>query len=111
MITQHKEFPELSPEASAACRAASVAWGTHTFLMYPADRRGLAAFLLEVIKQATDRNGILLVSGLQAIAANIHSPPPPPPTLAQAQEADLTTSQGRAMVSAFLANLAAETQP
>ena len=48
---------------------------------------------------------------LEAIAANLHSPPPPPPTLAQAREADMNTPAGRDVVRDFLAALGEGGQP
>ena len=108
MSPQHQEFPELTQQAQAAYRAGRLAAPCSATPLTKPDRRYLSAFLLEAINQATDRNGILLVSGLQAIAANLHSPPPPPPTLAQAQEANLLSPEGRDVVCAFLMSLGGE---
>jgi hypothetical protein len=70
----HEEFPELTPEAMAACVAGNPS------ISYPNQgyRVRFAAFLREAIKQATDENGIVSVYQLQAIADNLHSPPSPP---------------------------------
>ena len=114
MSTQHEEFPELTQQAQAAIRAGRLAVSFLETLLTKEDRRYLSAFLEEAINQATEHNGILIVSHLQAIANNLHnlhSPPPPPPTLAQAREADLDTPEGKATVSAFLATLGDEVQP
>ena len=101
----HVEFPELKPEALAAFKAGCAA------AVFPAgpiglqDRRYLAAFLREVIEQATENHCIVNFRKLRAIADNLHSPPPPPPTLAQAREADLDAPEGRDLVRDFLATL------
>ena len=108
MSTQHQEFPQLTQQAQAAYRAGCLAGSFPATPPANIDRRYLSAFLLEAINQATDRNGILLVSGLQAIANNLHSPPPPPPTLAQAREANLLSPEGRDVVCAFLMSLGGE---
>ena len=112
---QHVEFPELTPEARAACEAAyKAAFPWHDGYKEEwteSNRKGQAAFLLEAMKQATDSAGDLWKARLKAIAANLHSPPPPPPTLAQAREADLGTPEGRATVCAFLAALGEGVQP
>ena len=111
MSTQHEEFPELTQQTLAAYQAGCLAGPFSATPPANADRRYLSAFLLKAINQATDCNGILLVSGLQAIANSLHSPPPPPPTLAQARAADLDTPAGRAAVRAFLATLGEGVQP
>lgn len=105
-MSKHEEFPELTPEARAACDAACIAWQVGKFNAYPADRRAFAAFLREAIKQARRRRS--LFSELEEIADSLHSPPPP--TLAQARAADLNTPEGRDAVRAFLATLG-EGQP
>ena len=87
MSTQHQEFPQLTQQAQAAYRAGCLAGSFAATPPANIDRRYLSAFLLEAINQATDRNGILLVSGLQDIAANLHTPPPPLPTREQMEQA------------------------
>ena len=63
MSTQHQEFPQLTQQAQAAYRAGCLAGSFAATPPANIDRRYLSAFLLEAINQATDRNGILLVSG------------------------------------------------
>ncbi len=108
MSTQHEEFPKLTQQAQAAYRAGCLAVPFSSTPLTYTDRLYLAAFLREAIEQATEHGCVLHVSGLQAIADNLHSPqipPPLPPTLAQAREADLDTPAGKATVTAFLATL------
>ena len=111
-MSNHEEFPELTFAAQAA---AVISLGYSIDRMDSVEvhcryRRQLAAFLLEAMQQA-HQDGHYCPDYLRAMARNLHNPPPPPPTLAQAREADLSTPEGQATVSAFLANLAAETQP
>ena len=106
----HVEFPDLTLEALAAFEAGCAA---ADFMAGPIglhDRRYLAAFLREAMKQATDHDQGLW-DELQAIASNLHSPPPPPPTLAQARAADMDTPAGRDTVTAFLASLGKGFEP
>jgi hypothetical protein len=107
MNTQHQEFPELTPEALAACIAAMNAiQNKKTVDGYDDLRRALAASLREAMEQATEHGCVLVASELQAIADNLHSPPPPPPTLAQAREAARQLAGADAeIVHAFLASL------
>ena len=93
-MSNHIEFPELSAKAKMAVETAYNAALSPDSLEN--DRRRFAAFLREAIKQATVQDCIVVVSDLEAIAANLHAPPPPPPTLAQAQKADLRTPEGQA---------------
>ena len=118
MTPQHVEFPELMPEVKKALDAAyKAAFPWHAGYKEKwteSNRKGQAAFLREATKQARRAclNGQCanIHDELEAIAANLHSPPPPPPTLAQAREADLLTPEGRDVVCAFLATLG-EVQP
>ena len=108
-MSQHQEFPKLTPEARAAHDAAIDAIQSTTATISPNDlRRALGAFLREAMKQADKKNTAW--SGLRGIANNLHSPPPPP-TLAQARAADLDTQEGRAVARAFLAMLKEGGQP
>jgi hypothetical protein len=108
-VSQHKEFPELTPEARAAVAAGYGAAGVQVAIV--SDRVLLAAFLREAMKQATDNSCILHVNRLRAIADSLHCPPPPPPTLAEARAADLDTPEGRESVRSFLATLGEGGQP
>ena len=107
MRTQHEEFPELTPVARAAHQAGCLAADCAAIPQTNSDRRYLSAFLREAMKQTTPGNFSLFIE-LKAIAANLHSPPPPPPTLAQAQEANLLSQEGRDVVCAFLMSLGGE---
>ncbi len=114
-MSNHEEFPQLTPEAkaawNAACIAGNVSW---CFYSHISTRRFFAAFLREAMKQAYDHYGFDdQIVGLEAIANNLHSPPlpPPPPTLAQARGADLDTPEGKAVVRDFLAALGEGGQP
>ena len=112
MSNQYEEFPELTPEAKAAHRAGCLAAHCAATPQTNSDRRYLSAFLREAMKQA----GVTLahrpygseIVTLFAIVNNLHSPPPPPPTLAQAQEANLLSPEGRDVVCAFLMSLGGE---
>ena len=108
-MSNHVEFPELTPGTKAACDAAFFALkpGYYTY----ADRRSLAAFLREAMKQAWNNDWEECWDELKAIADNLHSPQPPPPTLAEARAADLDTPEGRDAVRAFLATLREGGQP
>ena len=111
-VSNHKEFPTMTPGARAAYKAAIGAIRSDEATFSPNDlRRALAAFQRRAMNQYRLSYGTPLWNELEAIAASLHNPPPPPPTLAEAREADLHTPEGRATVSDFLANLAAETQP
>ena len=105
----HQEFPELTSETLQALRTAYIAafpWHDgYKEDWTESNRKGQAAFLREVIEQATKNHRIVNCKKLLAIADNLHSPPPPPPTLAQARAADLDTPAGRDVVHAFLATL------
>ena len=107
-MSNHEEFPELTPEAQACCEAACDDLGLPSF---PADRRALAAFLREAMNQYRLGYGTPLWNKLEAIAASLHTPQPPPPTLAEAREADLSTAEGRITVVTFLATLGEAGQP
>ena len=118
-MSTHEEFPKLTPEARAAA-VISLGYSidrVDSVEVHRRYRRQLAAFLREAMKQAHAANSDSMWRAwgvLEAIAASLHNPPPPPPTLAQARDAaefDLDTPAGKATVRAFLANLAAETQP
>ena len=114
-MRNHEEFPTMTPGARAALEVAYKAafpWHDgHKEEWTESNRKGQAAFLLEAMRQAELAASANAWAELIAIAASLHNPPPPPPTLAEAREADLHTPEGRATVSDFLANLAAETQP
>jgi hypothetical protein len=76
--TQYEEFPELTPEALAAFEAGCAA---AVFPVGPTnldDRRYLAAFLREAMKQAVDTSLLSSLEHLEAIANNLHSPPATP---------------------------------
>jgi hypothetical protein len=111
-VSQHEEFPELTPEALAAYHAAVNAVSKlGPISISSADlRRVLAASLREAMEQ-TRLAGHCCPNYFVAIANNLHSPPPPPPTLAQALAADLETQEGVETVSAFLATLREAGQP
>jgi hypothetical protein len=114
-VSKHDEFPELTQQTQAAYRAGCRAGQFSPTPLTSFDRRYLAAFLREAMKQATDHvpNGwetAFLWDDLQAIASNLHSLPTLP-TLAQAQAADLDTPEGRDVVRAFLATLGQGEQP
>jgi hypothetical protein len=110
-MSNHVEFPMLTPEARAAHDAAINAIQNGEATISCADlRRALAAFQREAMEQATDHD-LGLWDELKAIADNLHSPPPPPPTLAQAREADMNTPAGRDVVRDFLATLVEWVQP
>jgi hypothetical protein len=90
-MSQHEEFPALTPEAQRALLEA----GRHLDLSQPGWHRRY------------------LANSLRAIANNLHSPPPPapPPTLTQARAADMDTPEGKAVVRDFLATLGEGGQP
>ena len=106
MSRHHAEFPAVAPWALLAVNAG--------FPNKKVDRRALAAFLREAMRQADDAAG---VGGspwqeLAAIADNLHTPPPPPPTLAEAREAARQLGGANAdVVHAFLATLGEGVQP
>ena len=105
-MSNHEEFPALTPEARAAYHAAIDAIQNMNATISIRDfRRALAAFQREAIRQAGRPDKHLVWGDLEAIAASLHNPLLPPPTLAQAREADLSTPEGQATVSAFLATL------
>jgi hypothetical protein len=108
-VSKHVEFPELTPETRAAYGAGCLAAPFSVTAPTLTDRRYLAAFLREAIRQVRRRRA--LFSELEEIADNLHSPPPPPPTLAQARAADLDTLDGIETVRAFLASLQEGGQP
>ena len=114
----HQEFPELTSEARQALTAgyrAAFPWldGHKKIYWIESNRKGQAAFLREVMRQATGSYGIVNCKKLRAIADNLHSPPPPPPapTLAEARKADLDTPAGKDVVRDFLAALGEGVQP
>jgi hypothetical protein len=110
-MSNHVEFPHLTLEALAAFKAGCAAAAFPAGPIGLHDRRYLAAFLREAMKQATDHDQGLW-DELQAIASNLHSPPPPPPTLAQAREAARQLAGADAeIVHAFLATLGEGGQP
>ena len=113
-MSNHEEFPTMTPAAVVAYNAAVNAAQQSDIISSTFDfRRALAAFQREAMKQAHAAKSDSMWQAwgvLEAIAASLHNPPPPP-TLAEAREADLHTPEGQATVSAFLANLAMETQP
>ena len=112
MSNQHEEFPELADESKAALKAAHETHIVNVLYDNVHARRYCAALLREAMKQtrcATSPGGWPAKWGqLEAIATNLHSPPPPPPTLAQAQEANLLSPEGRDVVCAFLMSLGGE---
>ena len=73
------EFPELTPEAKAACAAA------HPSIPYPNNfnRQSLSAFLREAMKQSDPVAPVGRWGYLEAIANNLHNPAPLPPTQKQ----------------------------
>jgi hypothetical protein len=102
-MSKHEEFPELTPETTAAYLAA---FPSDPSVQHYAGRVRLAAFLREAMRQADP----VALGGrwghLGAIANNLHSPPPPPPTLAEAREAARQLAGPCAeVVHAFLATL------
>jgi hypothetical protein len=104
---QHVEYPELSAEAKSAVDAGVYVLGFPGGTYYRHDRRQMAAFLREAMRQAQSVGvGGSPWQELQAIADNLHSPPPPPPTLAQAREAARQLAGPSAeVVHAFLFSL------
>ena len=111
-MSNHEEFPAMTPKARAAYDAAVDAIQNMNTTISPNDlRRALAAFLREAIRHAGMLDWHLVWGELEAIAASLHNPPPPPPTLAEARKADLSTPAGRDVVRAFLATLEEEVQP
>ena len=106
-MSNHVEFPELTLEAQAAFKAGCAAADFPAHPISLRDRRHLAAFLREAMKQAQkayDHSPLSLSEQLEVIANSLHSPPSPP-TLAQARAADLHTPEGRDVVRGFLATL------
>ena len=116
-MSNHEESPELTQQAQAAYRAGCLSASFSATPPANTDRRYLSAFLRQVIKGAgiwrvsDEFPRVIVVEDLEAIAANLHSPPPPPPTLAEAREADLSTPAGRDVVRDFLATLGEGVQP
>ena len=105
-MSTHEEFPTMTPAAQAAHDAAVNAIRNGGATISPNDfRRALAACLRRAMNQYRLGYGTPLWNNLEAIAASLHTPPPLPPTLAEAREADLSTPEGRATVSDFLATL------
>lgn len=106
---QHVEYPELSAEAKSAVEVGLWAVGFPKDTCYLHDRKQMAAFLREAMKQASYRphdRGLSTWQALAAIADNLHSPPPPPPTLAEAREAARQLAGPSAeVVHAFLFSL------
>jgi hypothetical protein len=116
MNTKHEEFPELTPEALAAFKAARSVSFDDFDSNYFHIRICLSAFLREAVLQVFPGYAGLPSSShsLLEMADNLHSPPPPPPpspTLAQARAADLETQEGIETVRAFLAALGEGGQP
>ena len=109
-MSQHNEFPELTQQTQAAYRAGCLAGPFSATPPTNTDRRYLSAFLREAMKQARPPGMSVLSKwkNLAAIADNLHALPPLPPTLAEAQEADLLTPEGRDVVCAFLLSLGGE---
>jgi hypothetical protein len=107
-VSNHVEFPELTPEAKAAYLAACPRElpiiDDHAFRF---NRIAFAAFLREAVLQVfPGYRGLPSCSHeLLEMANNLHSPPPPRPTLAQARAADLDSAAGRDVVRDFLATL------
>lgn len=110
-MSQHEEFPALTPVAKAACEAGCRAALFPDCPISLNDRRYLAAFLREALRQVVDTSVLSSLLHLDAIAENLHSPQPPPPTLAEARAADLGTPEGKAVVRAFLTLLGEGGQP
>ena len=111
-MSNHEEFPAMTPKARAAYDAAVDAIQNMNTTISPNDlRRALAAFLREAIRHAGMLDWHLVWGELEAIAASLHNPPPPPPTLAEARKADLSTPAGRDVVRAFLATLGEGEKP
>ena len=105
-MSRHEEFPELTPEARAAFDRGYEANGLFVSTPGKAERVRFAAFLREAMRQAEKGYPCDRWGSLEAIAANLHSPPPPPPTLAQAREAARQLGGANAeVVHAFLATL------
>ena len=105
-MSNHEEFPTMTPEARAAYGAAIDAIRSDEATISPNDfRRALAAFQRRAMNQYRLGYGTPLWNKLEGIAASLHNPPPPPPTLAQARKADLSTPAGRDVVRDFLATL------
>jgi hypothetical protein len=106
---QHVEYPELSAEAKSAVEAGLWAIDFPKDICYLNDRKRMAAFLREAMRQAQSVGvGGSSWQELQAIADNLHSPPPPPPppTLAEAREAARQLAGPSAeVVHAFLFSL------
>jgi hypothetical protein len=109
-VSGNLEFPELTPETRAAYQAGCLAAPFSVTAPTLTDRRYLAAFLREAIRQVRRRSA--LFSELEEIADSLHAPPPPPPTLAQAREAARQLGgEDAAIVHAFLATLGEGGQP
>ena len=105
-MSEHIEFPELTPDAKAALDRGSEA--SRLFASYSSERS--RAFCQAFLREAMSRAQAVSVGGsawqeLAAIADNLRSPLPPPPTLAEARAANLHTAEGKATVSAFLETL------
>ena len=103
------EFPKLSGSAFAAAKAGKLAAGRIcTVDVSLNDRKFLAGFLREAMKQSEApkiRGGVSGWSALHAIADNLWTPPPPP-TLAEAKEAARRLAGPSAeVVHVFLASL------
>ena len=116
-MSGRKEFPPLTPETKECLVAAyKVAFPWHEGFKEDwteSNRKGQAAFLREVMRQAraVGTPGSPWLE-LKAIADNLHSPPPPRPTLAQAREAARQLAGADAeIVHAFLATLGEGLQP
>jgi len=106
-MSTHIEFPELTPEALAAFKAARSVSFDDFDSNYFHIRICLSAFLREAVLQVfPGYRGLPSRShSLLEMADSLHNPPPPPPTLAQAREADLDTPAGRDLVRDFLASV------
>ena len=108
---RHVEFPLLAGAAGGGPEThAATAWVKvrPTESLTTDDRRALAAFLREAMRQADEAadNVGNAWQELAAIANNLHTPPPPPPTLAEAREAARQLGGANAeVVHAFLASL------
>ena len=113
-MSNHQEFPELTPNVGRALRQADrIDIGKPGW-----NRRYLSVFLDQVVKGV----GIWHIGGqfprvivaeeLEAVVANLYNPPPPPPTLAEAREAARQLAGPSAeIVHAFLATLGEGVQP